>query len=289
MGLLAVLVLAGCTGEESTTPTAPLPTAPTTASIPVPASVLALTRAGDAPRTVLDRSAAQDQDVTLSTAATIRQQVGTEPERDLSGPEVSVPLAASVTEAGVALELGTPTSEQEALSAALAPAEGSGATLVGGPDGPVTELQISPATELGDEARAAVEQALRQGVQYLPLLPAEPVGVGAQWTITQELVSLGLALTQVSTVTLADVEGDALTLDVEVTQTPLSDTWELPDGAGTLAVDAYPVAGSGTLRVALTAPLPVGGELTVGGDQRFSDPESGLVLAQTVRTTVRWG
>jgi hypothetical protein len=286
----AVLLLAGC-GSSSSTPPAPGSAPTSTAAIAQPPVVVAVTDPGAEPREVLGRSTptGTTQLVQLGTTSHVLQTVGTDPQQDLSTPDLTLPLTATVPAAGaVALTLGTPTASDPVLSGALSPAEGSTAGLTVRTSGAVDELRITPATGLDDSARAAVEQGLRQAVQLAPVLPPDPVGVGAVWTTTQVIDSLGLQIDQVTTTTLTAVSGSTLTLAQAITQTPETATWTLPGGGGTLNVDAYPVTGSGTLTVDTAQPLPTAGTLSLGGDQVYSDPSSALQLRQSVRSTVTW-
>lgn len=286
--LAGLLALAGCSSssapEDGRAPAS-------TAAIALPAVVLAVTTPGAEPRTVLRRTAgsATTQLVALGTTSQVLQMVGTNPQQDLSTPDLTLPLTATLGQDGaVALSLGTPTASAPILTSALAAAVGSSAGLTVQPSGSVEELRITPAGGLDDSARAAIEQALRQAVQLAPVLPSEPVGVGAVWTTTVVVDSLGLQIDQVTTTTLTAVHGSTLTLTQTFTQTPETSTWTLPNEGGTLNVDAYPVTGTGTLTVDTTKPLPIAGSVTLGGGQVFSDPGSGLQLRQNVRSSVTW-
>jgi len=285
-----VAVLAGCSsGPNIASP--PSPTPVSTAVIAQLAVTVAVTSQGAQPLRQLALSPAADsgQVVMLSTTSSITQTVGSNPEQNLSTPQLRLPLTATAPGAGtVGLTLGEATSPDPVLTAALAKANGSGAQLLVQRSGAVQELRITPAAGVSDSARAAVEQALRQAVQFAPVLPDAPVGVGAVWTVTAVIDSLGLQISQVTTLTLTAVHANTLTLGVQLTQTPQTSTWTLPGQGGTLNVDAYPVAGSGTLTVDLTKPLPVGGAVELGGNQVYSDPASALQLKQTVTSTVAW-
>jgi hypothetical protein len=284
-----VLLLAGCSSSGAAPVSGSAPTS--TAAIAQPPVVVAVTDPGAEPRVVLGRSTptGTTQLVQLGTTSQVLQTVGPDPQQDLSTPDLTLPLTATVPADGaVALTLGTPTASDPILSGALAPAEGSTAGLTVRTSGAVDELRITPAAGLDDAARAAVEQGLRQAVQLAPVLPSDPVGTGAVWTTTQVIDSLGLQIDQVTTTTLTAVAGSTLTLTLAITQTPETATWTLPDGGGTLNVDAYPVTGSGTLTVDTAQPLPTAGTLRLGGDQVYSDPGSALRLRQSVRSTVTW-
>ncbi|PAM35044.1 hypothetical protein CEJ63_27015, partial [Acinetobacter baumannii] len=83
-------------------------------------------------------------------------------------------------------------------------------------------------------------------------------------------------------------EGNRLSLAVDVSQTPQSPVWNLAGDAGTLNIDQYVMAGSGNLTVDLSLPLPIDGQMTVGGDQAYDDPDSSSVIRQTISNSIRW-
>lgn len=291
--LLALgLSLAACSSPAPTTAAAPSST-PAAAAVDVPAVSVTVSEAGAEPRAVLALApGGEPQRVTLTTAAGIVQRIGGQEPVDLSSPEVSLPLTATTT-AGeptdrVAVVLGTPTSPDAILADALVPEAGSTADLEVAPSAAVTALAITPAPDALDTARSAVEQALRQAVQLAVALPADPVGVGARWTVSQQLDSLGLPLRQDVTATLTARDGDRVTLALALAQTPLANLWTVPGGGGTFSVDSYPMQGTGEVTLDLGAPLPTAGELSLTGTQVYTRQADSLVLSQDVTNRVGW-
>jgi hypothetical protein len=153
--------------------------------------------------------------------------------------------------------------------------------------GAITALRLEPSPETSNSARAALEQAFYQAVYNSIAFPDQPVGEGAVWTVRQEVTG-GVALDQVTTATLTKREGDRLTIELEVTQTPKSPVWLLPNNAGTLDIQDYVMHGTGTITVDLGLPLPVAGSITVGGHQVYHDSRSASMLRQTINTQVSW-
>ncbi|MGB6182478.1 MAG: hypothetical protein WBF79_14650, partial [Rhodococcus sp. (in: high G+C Gram-positive bacteria)] len=173
------------------------------------------------------------------------------------------------------------------LQASLAPTEGSTATLNVTPAGAVTALTIDPSPDARDIARSAVEQALSQAVYRTVPFPTEPIGVGARWTVTQEVVS-GISLRQTTTATLTALDNGVATVDVAVDQSPKEPVWQLPDDQGTLNIQSFVLAGEGQLRIDPSKPLPLSGTVTVAGDQVYRDTNSETTLKQTTGNTVTW-
>lgn len=285
-------LLAGCSSSDGDAPSENSATATTSGvSLPVTPVSTELVDPGAEPRGALTPELAGEQSVQLTTRSSVTQQIDDQAVQDFSTPELTLPLTArapdSADDREVNLRIGAATSADQRLTESLAPADGSEAGLTMTDTGAVTALRISPADDAQDSARAAVEQALNQAVYRSISFPEDDLGIGAVWTAKQQVIS-GLTLNQTTTATLRARDGDRLTVDVRIDQTPESTTLELPDDAGQLAIDSYTMSGTGTLEIDLTKPLPVGGEVTVGGHQQYSDPEGTTVLRQDISDTIRW-
>ena len=288
----AALLLAGCGTAEDDAPTdTDVSASPSAISLPVTPVTIELVDPGAEPRSSLTYEPAGEQSVVLTTSSTVSQQIDDQAAQDFSTPEITLPLTAQAPESDaggeIRLRIGTPMSADQRLTEALAVAEGSEAGLTVTDTGAVTALSISPNADAEDAARAAIEQALNQAVYRSISFPSEDVGVGAVWTTEQQVVS-GLTLNQTTTATLRERDGDRLTIDLRIDQTPESATLELPDDAGQLAIDTYTMSGTGTLEFDLGRSLPVSGEVTVAGEQQYSDPEGTTVLRQDISDTLRW-
>ncbi|WP_338891670.1 hypothetical protein [Rhodococcus sovatensis] len=285
-------LLAGCGTSDDDAPS-DTATSSTTSGVALPVTpvTVAVVDAGAEPRSPLTQDLTGEQSILLTTRSTVTQQIDDQAVQDFSTPELTVPLTAqpadSDSDRTVDLRVGSATSADQRLTEALAAADGSEAGLTVTDTGAVTALSIAPAEAAQDSARAAIEQALNQAVYRSISFPEGDVGVGAVWTADQQVIS-GLTLNQRTTATLRERNGDRLTIDLRIEQTPESTTLELPDDAGQLAIDSYTMTGTGTLEIDLTKPLPIAGEVTVGGNQQYSDPEGTTVLRQDISDTLRW-
>ncbi|WP_255633562.1 hypothetical protein [Nocardia sp. alder85J] len=259
-------------------------------TVPISASITTLVQPGAEPRSVLHPAydTDQTQQVTLRTDHHIEQQLNDQAVRDFSPPAVTIPLTAQVSRDGVDLTLGTATSPDPALAQQLQSADGSHAAFAISDAGAITALRLAPKPATPDAARAALEQAFYQAVYQSIAFPVEPVGEGAIWKVRQR-VSSGFPLDQVTTATLTRRDGNLLTIQLEVTQKPISTVWNLPNSAGSLDIVDYLMYGSGTITVDLGLPLPVSGSVTVGGRQVYRDPRTSVSLAQNISTQVQWG
>lgn len=282
--------MAGCgTSDSDEAATSDALPSESAISLPVTPVTTELVDSGAEPRSVLEYEPAGEQSVVLTTSSTVTQQIDDQAVQDFSTPELALPLTATAPDDGDVIELviGEATSSDQRLTDALAAAEGSEAGLTVTDSGAVTALSISPDANTEDAARAAIEQALNQAVYRSVSFPREDIGVGAVWTSEQQVIS-GLTLNQTTTATLRERDGERLTIDLQIEQTPESTTLELPDGAGSLAIDAYTMKGTGTLEIDLGEPLPTAGEVTVAGSQQYSDPEGTTVLHQDISDSLRW-
>ncbi|OZC81034.1 hypothetical protein CH282_17550 [Rhodococcus sp. 06-418-1B] len=291
MAVAATTLLAGC-GSSDDEASSETDTSATTSSVSLPVTPVTTTLVdpGAEPRTAVTRNISGEQSVRLTTRSTVTQQIDDQAVQDFSTPNLTVPLTARASGASgdeVDLTIGVATSADQRLTDQLAAADGSGAGLTVTDGGAVTALSITPADAAQDAARAAIEQALNQAVYRSISFPEEDLGIGAVWTAQQQVIS-GLTLNQTTTATLRAREGDVLTIDLRIDQTPESTTLELPDDAGQLAIDNYTMSGTGTLRIDLTKPLPVLGEVTVGGSQQYSDTDGTTVLRQDISDTLEW-
>lgn len=266
-------------------------------TVPVTAVTSTLVEPGSEPRSkvLLRPRPGTTQQAVLTTDAQVFQQIDDQAPRDFSTPQLAIPLEASVSEVistttphmTVDLTLGPVATPDATLADVLEPVAGSHAGLTISPSGAITALRLEPAPDAKNAARAAVEQALYQAVYRAVSFPEDDIGVGAAWTIRQQVMS-GIALDQITTATLTARDGNLLTVDLQMTQTPQSSVWELPNNAGSLHVDSYVLQGSGTITVDLGLPLPVAGTLTVGGDQAYSDPAGTSRLRQSMTYRVQW-
>lgn len=288
-------VVAGCSSSPDAA--TDIGSTSTEVTVPVSAVTTAVLDPGAEPRDVIRVTPALDtvQHIDLTTSSQVFQQIGDQPRQDFSSPEITLPLTATVTRAVsngdpstvVDLTLGDATSPDRALMSAFAAASGSGAGLTLGPTGAVSALRLRPAPNAPDAARAAIEQAFYQAVYRMVSFPDVPIGVGAVWEIHQQVMS-GITLDQVSTATLVARDGDRFTVRVNIVQTPQDSAWELPNEAGHLNIDSFTMAGDGILTIDPAQPLPVDGELTLAGDQAYSDPEGTTKLAQSLQDRVHW-
>ncbi|TXG92757.1 hypothetical protein DW322_15690 [Rhodococcus rhodnii] len=285
-------LVAACSSEDEPATAPPAGGATGEVTVPISAMTTRLLDPGAEPHATIEVAPADgtSQRIRMTTESGVHQQIGTQPTQDFSSPELTLDLDARThTEPTggyrVEMTIADTSSPDETLGRALEDAAGSGAGLTVAPDGSVTALRLRPAPDSQDIARSAIEQAFYTAVYRMIAFPAEPIGVGAQWTIHQNVQS-GIALDQTTTATLTALDGDVATVEFSVDQTPQSPTWTLPGDGGTLDVDRYVMQGTGTARVDIGSPLPTLLDVSVGGEQSYSDPAGTTALHQTTTNSV---
>ncbi|QBJ94854.1 hypothetical protein ERC79_01890 [Rhodococcus sp. ABRD24] len=292
-------LVTGCSSGGDAAPASPdaVGAASDEVTVPVTAATTEIVEAGAEPRALIESRPAQGtrQQAQLVTTATVLQQIDDQPAQDFSTPTMTMPLTVLVTQAvsntvpstTIDLTLGDLTTPDDAITGLLEPATGSHAGFTISTSGAVTALRLRPDPDAQNKARSMIEQAFYQAVYRTVAFPDQPIGVGAVWKIRQQVMS-AVALDQVTTATLTARDGDRLTIDVRIEQTPKSPVFELPNGAGTLDVESYTLQGAGSVIIDPSLPLPVGGSITVDGTQLFSDPASTMRLRQTTGERVEW-
>jgi hypothetical protein len=100
---------------------------------------------------------------------------------------------------------------------------------------------------------------IQQSMQQMSApLPAEPVGVGAKWTVETPINQNGLSIKQIATYTLKKLDGDVAELDVELKQTAEEQDVEAPGmPKGAVKLTSLLSTGTGTSTVALNRLVPM--------------------------------
>lgn len=85
--------------------------------------------------------------------------------------------------------------------------------------GVLGELAFTSDPKMASAGAAEILPLVQQAVELMvPILPAEPVGVGAEWTVTTSGADQGLTVKNVTKYTLKDWAGDSGTVVAEITR-----------------------------------------------------------------------
>jgi hypothetical protein len=122
------------------------------------------------------------------------------------------------------------------LQTELKQVEGMHGFAVVDPRGNMTEGDVQ--SDSTDPKLAKMVSEFKSQLRQMAVpFPVEPVGKGAKWTVTTQVNSNGVSVTQVATYTLADRSGDHLKLSVAIAQdAPAQElkSADLPPGAKTM-------------------------------------------------------
>lgn len=122
-------------------------------------------------------------------------------------------------------------------------------------------------------ADAAVRQqieSMRQSMnQFSAPLPEEPVGKGAKWDVDAEMTSGGITARQRTSMTIENIEGDAIDLNVAITQTADEQDVKNPDFPANMKVRLTSMTskGTGKTKLRLSQSVPSQAEVTTESDQ----------------------
>ena len=235
--------------------------------------------------------AAKDDDATAS--ATDASETAKEDEQpdvdelDYDEVTMNLPLSAEVTTDGKGRQtnvtVGEPTGTNDERNEDIATAEGFKMTTEQEVDGRATSRSYTAPDEASATARASVESALNQMNDFPLILPTEPVGIGAKWTVSNR-VDGDISMTQKVTYTLLEREGQAVSLKVEVSRKPAVATLAQTD----LKVLDVETESSGQIALDLNKVLPTRGHINVETKGTYGQDDSPVRVVQTSTSKSKW-
>ncbi|OFT32921.1 hypothetical protein HMPREF3166_09380 [Corynebacterium sp. HMSC08A12] len=235
--------------------------------------------------------AAKDDDATAS--ATDASETAKEDEQpdvdelDYDEVTMNLPLSAEVTTDGKGRQtnvtVGEPTGTNDERNEDIATAEGFKMTTEQEVDGRATSRSYTAPDEASATARASVESALNQMNDFPLILPTEPVGIGAKWTVSNR-VDGDISMTQKVTYTLLEREGQAVSLKVEVSRKPAVATLAQTD----LKVLDVETESSGQIALDLNKVLPTRGHINVETKVTYGQDDSPVRVVQTSTSKSKW-
>ncbi|WP_182376656.1 hypothetical protein [Nocardioides sp. WS12] len=230
IGVVAVLALAACSDADE--PKAePSATATSAVAAPVVPAVVTLVDAGVAPRRVvaLDVEKGHSETSTLAlTSTTDDDFLSSEPTTvpmaipftttivDVSDEEVVTDVVyGKATISGGGLDEASLTQARQAL----ANLEGVTMRVVHDRTGRVVSRETDPGDKAADLVARILEDVIGLGFVLAVPLPAEEVGVGAQWKVASEIGTSGRRAKVVSTYELTELTDGGYAIEVASTQT----------------------------------------------------------------------
>lgn len=232
------------------------------------------------------------QRVTLSTDSGETSVIGNQGEAPTTTREdLALPLTARAgctDPRNLEFTLGAITSPDEALGPALATFDGATGGLTYADGLSATALRLFPPANADQPANRAIEQSLVSAFTYSLPLPTVPVGVGARWRV-ERTVTAATTVTQEIVATLRAWDGDVLTIDLAVDETPTSTVFRIPGSASTLDMTRYANTGTGSVTVDLTRLLPTSAQLEMKGARELVGADTNRPIIQQTSFTLRWG
>lgn len=308
--LASVLALTGCAR------TAPDPTAGVPA-FTVDTPDVTLVEPGSNPRLlqIADGSADGSNEpwpTQVSVSTGIDQNVQTADRVEPSAPaggdvdRLSLPLSVAAAPAPapgdgegqadrrVDFEVGAGTHSNLGLGQEVAAAEGFAMSWRTALSGAVETLKLLAPPDSSSTGRSLVESALLTITSTNVVFPTEPVGEGGSWTVTNRITG-DAAMVRTTTYTVAGIDGDTVTLDVDVSERPAQRELTIDnDIAGeldgtTLTVEGTETTSEGEITVDLRRPLPVGGSVKATTRVIYAGPDSPTRIVQDITTAVEYG
>lgn len=118
--------------------------------------------------------------------------------------------------------------------------------------------------------------------------PAEPVGIGGKWTVQQVMEMNGMEQEQLGTFELIAVDGDTVTLKVEIAVKAEDQELEapgMPDGVK-MFLKSMAGAGSGETTISLARLIPLKSNVTIATEAQFEVGVAGNTEPMEMDTTV---
>lgn len=145
--------------------------------------------------------------------------------------------------------------------------------------GRITSIRLAAPQAASDEARSTMEQAIMGTISLPVVFPAEPVGKDAIWDVDTRVAGEA-GLLQTTTYHVTAIEGDVVTLDVNVAQRPSLGALAMEDGSSLKVLDSTTQA-MGSITVDLTKPLPVGGDVSATTKVVYGQDDAPVRVVQT--------
>ncbi len=294
--LLLASVLAGCgddSGSDASDDTSSVEETPTS-SEPTEGDddgpQLVLENAGAEPRVDLKVMPAEGASQHATMTTTMSMQATVDGERQPSAPAYPISMGMLIEVTDVADD-GSVTARFEydeikvlgkgayarQLEQSMAPLAGVEGTITTSPTGEPLESELDIPSGMDPAMSSTLEGFEDQLANLSPPLPDEPVGVGAEWTVTTSLEMNGLETENIYTYKVVELRGDTLVLDMSYEQSAEPqevDAPGLPAGA-TLNLDSMEVSGQGQVTVELGLLLPLESSADGGGAIRMTGEGDG--------------
>ena len=291
----AALTLSACTSEDTG------PQTEAAVGLPVDAARITVEDPGSAGK-VLAYTGEGQQSVTVEVAEGFDQSLMQADAVDVQAPaggdvtRLTLPLT-GVTEGAsepaegereatrdVEFTLGRPSPDNLELAEDVHSAEGFRLGWRAEDDGQVSTVRLAAPTEATDDGRALVEQALMKLLSLPVIFPEVAVGEGATWSVDTRVTG-DSTLLQTATYTITGIDGDRISLDVDVQQRPSLGALTMEDGEPLNVLNSNTTS-EGSLTVDLGSPLPVDGRVSYTTRVVYGGADSDVRVVQDSTTSL---
>jgi hypothetical protein len=152
---------------------------------------------------------------------------------------------------------------------------------------------VAPGFSSDRPKSAEVDEAVQGVVEEIRsleiLFPEEPLGIGAEWNVTQQAHAMGIQFQETLTFTLRSLEDDLVRLDVRSASSVPPQTITIPGAGFSLDVRKFEGTAEGKVVLDLGSLVPVVYELVgksyMEATPHGADPEKATMKADTVQET----
>lgn len=169
----------------------------------------------------------------------------------------------TLTEVGIKKEPTTDAAMAKAITEALAPLKGLKIDGTTDHRGANLRGDVKAAGAVPPQMKQTLDSMQQSMQQMSQPLPDEAVGVGAKWTVTQNIEQNGMKLKQVSTVELVKIRGTAIETKVTLVQSAAAQAVNMPGMPPGISahLDSLSGTGTGTNVLDLGSIVPVAGTM----------------------------
>lgn len=289
--------------KDATTPTPTTPT-PTPSTEPAAAgdgAVVTLLEPGAEPREPLrlKLSAGQAQTMTMTMRMGMEMSMGPNKMPKQTIPPMQMLMSLSVKEItpegdiksefsldkiDVLSEPGAAPEMVDALKATLGTMQKISGTSTITPRGIVKSADFQLPADLNPQIKQTMDGMRQQVNQMSVPFPEEALGIGAKWTVRQNLEQQGMKLTQVATWELKERSGTVVKLGSTIVQEAAPQKVSapgMPPGAS-VNLDSLNSSGSGTTEVDLAKVAPIKGTMNMTSSVTMTTEANGVKMPMSM-------
>ncbi|AKE41546.1 hypothetical protein ACFLIN_02065 [Corynebacterium kutscheri] len=152
--------------------------------------------------------------------------------------------------------------------------------------GKISSVNLAAPTNASDYGRSLSEQFLTKLIPAQVVFPTEAVGLGGSWTVAARVAG-DSTLLQNTTYTITAIDGDQVSLDVDIAQRPALGALTAEDGTTLKVLNAQTTSNS-SLVVDINQPLPVSGMLNYTTRVIYGDEASNIRVLQDTTTRISY-